>query len=366
MTSQPLSPRAARPFRVPVVDIAPYVRPDATPDERAAVATAIDAACRDIGFIQIRGHGIAPQAVEALLDAMDAFFGLALAQKRAWQRPTAENRGYTPPKSETLALSAGVQSETRMKDFFEAFNVGSAASELHPDGIPSETLAETLAGHHAENTWPDVPGFRDAVQAWRREAGRVARTMMTIFEDALDLAPGTLGDLARHPIEVLRMNNYALPDGTRVEIDEDLMGMGEHTDFGFVTILLADRIRGLQVLHDGAWHDVSPEEGALLINLGDLTTRLTNEQWLSTLHRVKPPVVDGTIQRRRSAAYFFDGDADAVVGPLPGFVDADRPALYTPVTVAEHISAKLAGSRAGVVNRDAAREAERVLAADLP
>src|SRR5690606_22209271 len=104
-------------------------------------------------------------------------------------------------------------------------------------------------------------------------------------------------------------------------------------------------------------------DGALLINLGDLTTRLTNEQWLSTLHRVKPPVVGGTIRRRRSAAYFFDGDAEAVVGPLDAFVDDEHPRLYTDVTVAEHIAAKLAGSRAGVLNTAAEREAARVLSA---
>ncbi|NGN95838.1 isopenicillin N synthase family oxygenase [Nocardioides sp. KC13] len=341
-------------FHVPAVDIAAYVQ-GGTPEEKAAVAAAIDAACREVGFIQILGHGVPPELAEGLASAMDDFFALPLEEKSRWRRPAAENRGYTPPKSETLALSAGVQSETRMKDFFEAFNVGSSVSD-HPD-------AALVEGHYAENTWPAVAGFQERVDAWRAESARVARTMVTIFEDALDLERGAISRLATHPIEVLRMNNYALPEGTRVEVDEDMIGMGEHTDYGIVTILWADRVKGLQVLHSGQWHDVSPADGALLINLGDLTTRLTNEQWLSTLHRVKPPIVDGTIQRRRSAAYFFDGDAEALVGPLPGFVDDQHPRLYTDVTVDAHIAAKLAGSRAGVLNAAADREAARVLTA---
>jgi Isopenicillin N synthase and related dioxygenases len=341
-------------FQVPVVDISPYTR-GGTAEERAAVATAVDAACREVGFIQVLGHGIPPERVTGLTEAMDAFFALPLETKLRWRRPAAENRGYTPPESEDLALSAGVASAARMKDFFEAFNVGTAVSD-HP-GV------DLLAHHYAENTWPDVPGFRERVNAWRAEAGRVARTMVTIFEDALGLARGTIAGLATHPIEVLRMNDYALPEGTRVEVGEDLTGMGEHTDFGIVTVLWADQEKGLQVLHRERWHDVSPVDGALLINLGDLTTRLTNEQWLSTLHRVKPPVVGGTIRRRRSAAYFFDGDAEAVVGPLDAFVDDEHPRLYTDVTVAEHIAAKLAGSRAGVLNTAAEREAARVLSA---
>jgi isopenicillin N synthase-like dioxygenase len=107
---------------------------------------------------------------------------------------------------------------------------------------------------------------------------------------------------------------------------------------------------------------VLPEPGALLVNLGDVTARLTNDQWRSTLHRVKPPVVDGTILRRRSAAFFHDGNVDAIVGPLPGMVDSDHPARYEPVTVGEHVARKLAGSRSLELNAsDTARESERVL-----
>ncbi|WP_240770480.1 2-oxoglutarate and iron-dependent oxygenase domain-containing protein [Nocardioides sp. GY 10127] len=362
MTQQPNTqqPSDQPPFSVPTVDVSAYVR-GGTDDERAACARAMDAACREVGFVQVVGHGVPTATADAFAAALDAFFGLDLEAKKAWVRPAHENRGYTAPKSESLALSLGVQSETRMKDFFEAFNIGASVSE-HP-GLDLDDLG--VAGHYAENTWPDVPGFREAVEAWRREAARVARVLVDVFEDALGVRPGTLTDLVGHPIELLRMNNYALDAGIEVELDEDLVGMGEHTDFGIVTVLWADQVKGLQVLREGEWHDVMPTDGALLVNLGDLTTRLTNEQWLSTLHRVKPPIVGGTIQRRRSAAFFLDGDAEKTVGPLPGFVDEAHPALYAPVSIDEHIAAKLNGSRAGVLNTAAEREAQRVLAAGV-
>jgi isopenicillin N synthase-like dioxygenase len=339
-------------FSVPTVDISAYVR-GGSPEERAVVAAAVDRACREVGFIQITGHGVPDDIVQGLGTAMDDFFDLSPEDKSGYRRPAEENRGYSPPKSESLSLSLGVESATKMNDFFEAFNVGRSVSD-HP-GVP-------MPEHYAENTWPDVADFTSRVSAYVDEAERVAETMVRIFADALGLPDGFFDAYTDHSINLLRMNNYALPEGTEVALDGDLIGMGEHTDFGMVTILWADQVRGLQVLGaDGGWHDVSPDEGALLVNLGDLMAHWTNERWMSTLHRVKPPVIDGTIQRRRSAAFFHDGNADALVTTLESCIDDEHPSLYAPVTVAEHIAAKLAGSRAGRLNTAAEREGARVL-----
>lgn len=342
-------------FHVPTVDITPYVT-DGTPEGRARVAAEIDAACRTVGFIQITGHAIPDAVTSGLTDAMDRFFALGLEAKKAFRTPPEINRGYSPPTSESLSLSLGVESANRMNDFFEAFNIG-ATQATYPasPGLPMPD--------YADNVWPAVDGFEAKVQAYFAEAARVARTMTRIFADALGLPADFFASRTGHSLDVMRMNNYALPPGTDVTLDGDLIGMGEHTDYGIVTILWADRVAGLQVLGaDGSWNDVQPADGALLINLGDVTARWTNERWMSTLHRVKPPVIDGTIERRRSAAFFHDGDVDALIQTLPQCVDAEHPDLYEPITIGEHIAAKLAGSRAGVRNVSAERESARVLA----
>jgi isopenicillin N synthase-like dioxygenase len=341
-------------FHIPTVDIAAYVR-SGSDAERAEVARAIDDACRTVGFIQITGHGIPDEVIAGLTDAMDRFFALDLEAKKAYRTPPQINRGYSPPKSESLSLSLGVEQASRMNDFFEAFNVGAGAAQ-YPDA------GELPQPDYADNVWPDVDGFDTRVQAYFAEAARVARTMTRIFADALGLEPDFFARRTGHSLDVMRMNNYALPPGTDVTLDGDLVGMGEHTDYGIVTILWADQVKGLQVLGaDGSWNDVSPADDALLINLGDITARWTNERWMSTLHRVKPPVIDGTIERRRSAAFFHDGDVDALIETLPSCVDDQHPDLYAPVTVGEHIRAKLAGSREGKANESAERESARVL-----
>ncbi|MDQ1084332.1 MULTISPECIES: isopenicillin N synthase family oxygenase [Microbacterium] len=340
------------PFAVPKIDISAWVGPG-SPDARAAVVAAVDHACRTVGFMQIVGHGIPDAVITDFTEALDDFFALPLDAKKQYVRPSGENRGYSPPKSESLSYSLGVDPVTRMNDFFEAFNVGTSAAEY-----PGSTAT---AADYAENTWPtETTTFEPAVTAYYDEARRVAHTLTRIFAAALRVREDFFDDVTDHSIDVLRMNNYALPPGS-IELGAELTGMGEHTDFGLVTVLWADQVKGLQVLgQDGSWNDVAPADGALLVNLGDVAARLTNDKWMSTLHRVKPPIIDGTIERRRSAAFFHDGNADAVIAPLPGFVTAESPALYDPVTVSEHIAAKLGGSRAGRKNVSAVREAARL------
>ncbi|AJW40554.1 hypothetical protein NY08_2533 [Rhodococcus sp. B7740] len=332
-------------FFVPTIDISPYVLDGATAaadgTARRSVASDIDYACSTVGFMQILGHGIPEDTVNGLASAMDSFFGLEPAAKRAYICPPERNRGYTAPKSESLSLSLGVESASGTNDWFEAFNVGTGEA----------------------NTWPECAGFQRAVERYFAEAARVARTLTTVFADALGVAPTVFSDITDRSLDTLRMNNYALDPGLRVP-DTELTGMSEHTDYGLVTVLWADRVPGLQVLGiDRRWHDVQPVEGAMLVNLGDLTARLTNDRWVSTLHRVRPPIADGTIQRRRSAAFFHDGNLDAVIAPLPSCIEPGDVARYEPVTVAQHIAAKLAGSRGGKANTSAAREAERVRSA---
>lgn len=330
------------PFQVPTIDISPYVE-GGNDQSRRDVAADLDYACSAVGFMSITGHGIPADVLTGLRNAIDGFFELAAADKASYIMPPEINRGYTAPRSESLSLSLGVESASRMNDFFEAFNLGT--------------------GDDVANVWPSVDGFQKAVSSYFDHAARVARTLTRIFADALGLAPDFFEAITGNSLDTFRMNNYALPPG-EIELDGGLDGMSEHTDYGLVTVLWADQVAGLQVVgSDLRWHDVSPADDALLVNLGDLTARLTNDRWLSTLHRVRPPIVDGRIVRRRSAAFFHDGNLTATIAPLTSCIELGEAVHYEPITVAEHIAAKLAGSRGGTSNTTATREAARARAA---
>jgi isopenicillin N synthase-like dioxygenase len=339
---------------VPVIDISSFRMPYADAAARSAVVRQVDEAARTVGFMQITGHGIARATVEEFTRATDEFFALDPATKGKYRCPPGINRGYTPPRAESLANSLGLVSAA---DLFEAVNVGASAADYPGTELPPDI--------YAGNVYPtlEVPHFEAAVEEWFAAAGRVARTMVRIFGVALGGREDYFADVTDHSIDVLRMNNYRLPDPS-VQLDKDQLGMGAHTDYGIVTVLWADQVPGLEIHGaDGNWHPVMPATGALLVNLGDATARWTNDEWISTMHRVAAPRVDGVLVPRRSAAYFHDGNVDAVIACLASCVSADRPAKYAPVTVGEHLAAKLAGSRGGQLNPFAAREVARLQSA---
>jgi isopenicillin N synthase-like dioxygenase len=335
---------------VPVIDISSFRMPYADEDARARVVRQVDEAARTVGFMQVTGHGIPSCVLDEFTAATDAFFALPPAAKSQYRCPPDISRGYTPPWAEALAGSLGLASAG---DLFEAVNVGTSAADYPGLELPRDV--------YAPNVYPaEVPDFEGAVTAWFRAAGAVARTMTRIFGVALGGREDYFAAFTDHSIDVLRMNNYRLPAPDAV-LEPDQLGMGAHTDHGIVTVLWADKVPGLEILGaDGSWHSVLPAGSALLVNLGDSLARWTNDQWLSTVHRVAPPRVHGELVPRRSAAYFHDGNVDAVIEALPSCVSAERPAHYAPVTVGEHLAAKLAGSRGGKRTPHAGREAVRL------
>lgn len=307
---------------------------------RAEVGAELDAACRDVGFFEVVGHGVPDAVIAAMQTATAAFFALPETVKRAAKPADLEvNRGYSARASEGLGYSVGVQ---RPPDLFEAFNIGPDEPDLDDPAVIAER--ERL---FAANVWPaEVPELRPALVAYMAEARRVADRLTDLFAVALDLPDGFFRPYFTHSTDTLRVIHYETQPGDPDPL-EGQIGMGEHTDYGVCTVLYADQVPGLQVLSPaGDWVDVVPSPGALLVNLGDLTAEWTNDRWRSTLHRVLPPARrTDRVNHRRSVAFFHDGNHDALVECLPTCTDPDNPPRYAPVLAGEHLMAKLMGPR---------------------
>ncbi len=303
------------------------------------VAADLDSAARSVGFMQVVGHQIPASVIDAMVAAGDAFFDLPLATKLA-TRPgdLTVNRGYAATGTEALSYSIGDESPP---DLFEAFNMG--------DDDVDVTDPFYAAERHrlfAPNIWPaELPELRRALVAYFAEARRVALARTDVFALALGLEHDWFRPFVDRSTTTMRTINYERRAGDAEPVAGQ-QRMGAHTDYGVVTVLWADATPGLEILGDGgSWHGVVPAPGALLVNLGDLTAEWTNDRWRSTLHRVVPPPPGDGPVRRRSTAFFFDGNWDARIECVPTCTDADHPPKYPPVTAGEHLMAKLMGPR---------------------
>jgi isopenicillin N synthase-like dioxygenase len=308
----------------------------------------IDRACRSVGFFQIVGHGVEEQVVADMRAASAAFFALPREAKLLCAPATPDaNRGYIAKGSETSAYSLGIATPP---DLFEAFNVGGGRG-------PSDQVRADLRGLYAPDIWPSTESdtatdsalsLQVSMTAYFEAMVPLAYRLLDVFAQALDLEPGWFQSRVDVAPDTLRSLQYeSQSDGP--DVQDGQFGMGPHTDYGVLTILLADPIPGLQVLGpDGAWHDLIASDGAFIINIGDLIAQWTNDRWVSALHRVLPPPrrPDGPAIRR-SIPFFKEANPDTLIACLDSCCSDDRPARYAPMLAGDHLMAKLMGPRLG-------------------
>ncbi len=320
---------------LPTIDIGGWF--DGTEADRRRVAGQFDEACRSTGFLQLVGHRVPIPLFREVKAVADEFFALDLDEKRRYEPASREvNRGYSASRTESLAYSLGT---TRPPDLAEAFIVG---AERYVAGDPYYEAERERS--FAPNIWPERPAeFRDVASRYFAEVSALSRTLLDIAALALGVDRRVFASATDRSVETLRCNWYVRATD-EVRLESDQMGLGAHTDYGIITVLLADPVPGLQVFGpDGQWRDVMPLEDGFVVNVGDALAVWTNDLWTSTIHRVVPGM-PGAAQRR-SFAFFQDGNLDAVIECLPSCRSDQRPARYAPVTLGRHLQDKLRGGR---------------------
>lgn len=278
---------------LPVIDIAPLL----DGGDGAAVAAAIGAACRNAGFFYVRGHGVADDVLARLDAAARRFFALPEATKAeiAMARGGAAWRGWFPLGHE---LTSG------RPDGKEGLYFG---TELPPDH-PRVAAGWPL---HGANLWPAaVPELRPAVEGFTAAATRAGHALARGVALALGLDAGWFDrSYTAEPTVLFRIFRYppAAPE-------EQGWGVGEHSDYGFLTLLAQDSAGGLEVKTPEGWTAAPPIPGTLVCNIGDMLDRLTGGGFRSTPHRVR----NASGRDRLSFPLFFDPDFAAEIVPLPG------------------------------------------------
>jgi isopenicillin N synthase-like dioxygenase len=302
-------------------------------DPQAATLTA--RACEETGFLVVTNHGVDRRLIDAAWSTATRFFDLPVADKLSVAMPyPGYPYGYAPMRGERLAASLGDDTPPDLK---ETFSMG-------PIERPARTPADAAEAFVYEPTpWPAaLPELKPSLEAYYCAMSDLVARIMTLFADAL-LLPRNFFDsrIDRHT-SALRVLNYP----ALVEPPEPgQLRAGAHTDYGTVTVLLAEAPEGLEVLvPTGAgdrWTAVPAVAGSLIVNLGDAMARWTNDRWRSTLHRVVTPpsrLAEGS--RRQSIAFFHNANWDAVIECIPSCLAEGESPRYPPVTAGEHLMSK--------------------------
>jgi isopenicillin N synthase-like dioxygenase len=279
---------------LPLIDVSSLLSNGAPGADRIAVGREIDVACRDSGFFLVTGHGIDARLRDDLERLAREFFALPEQAKAAiaMARGGVAWRGWFPVGDE---LTSG-QPDRKEGIYFGA--------ELAPSD--PRVLARTPL--HGPNLFPDAPADLGAVVLrWIDEVSALGQTLLRGVALGLGIdAEWFATRLTADPTVLFRIFHY--PPG-----DADSWGVGEHTDYGLITLLAQDRHGGLQVRTRGSWVDVPADPYVFVVNIGDMLEKMTGGAYRSNPHRVRN--LSG--RDRLSFPLFLDPSWDARVTPLP-------------------------------------------------
>jgi isopenicillin N synthase-like dioxygenase len=285
--------RASDFSHIPIIDVSELVGGSPCP---RAVAECLGGACRESGFFYIVGHGVDAAMQNQLREFSREFFAQDLETKlairmalggRAW-------RGY---------FRVGAELTSGQPDQKEGLYFG---AELPADD-PRVRAGTPL---HGPNLFPAQPaGLRGAVLEYMAALTRLGHRLMAGLALSLNLEESYFADrYTGEPLILFRIFNYPPP------ADPTLWGVGEHTDYGLLTILWQDDAGGLELKSGSRWVQAPPIPGSFVCNIGDMLDRMTGGRYRSTPHRVCNPAP----RDRLSFPFFFDPSFFARVQPIAG------------------------------------------------
>jgi isopenicillin N synthase-like dioxygenase len=277
--------------QIPVIDVSRFTGSAA---DRQAVATQLGEACRESGFFYAVGHGVDEELQRRLVELSRRFFAQDVETKlrirmalggRAW-------RGY---------FRVGDELTFGKPDQKEGLYFGAELPVDHPRVLDGTPL-------HGANLFPAKPqGLREAVLEYMSALTQLGHRLMAGLALSLNLEESYFADqYTAEPLTLFRIFNYPPPR------DPELWGVGEHTDYGLLTILLQDEAGGLEVRSRSRWVSAPPLPGSFVCNIGDMLDRMTRGVYRSTPHRVRNPAP----RDRLSFPFFFDPNFFARVHPI--------------------------------------------------
>ncbi len=276
---------------------------------------------QDTGFAIIADHGITTDLIARAEETSRAFFALSDDVKRAYhQKDGGGARGYTPFGTEKAK-------DADIVDLKEFWHIGRELTNGHP-----------YEKYMPANIWPDeIQEFRDIYTELFAAFDRCGLRILRAIAVYLDLNVEYFTDTVRDGNSVLRLLHYP-----PVPENSPAVRAAAHEDINTITLLLGAQEAGLELLdRDGQWQQVKPDEGELVVNIGDMLQRLTNNMLPSTTHRVVNPVPERASHSRYSMPYFLHFRPDFIIDTLPNCIEGGDNHYPNPISSHDYLLQRL-------------------------
>lgn len=305
---------------IPTVDLALFTQGDA--NQREAFVKQLGAAFHEVGFVAVANHGIPKDLVDGFYAASKAFFALPEAVKRKYEVPgLAGQRGYTSFGKEHAKQS-------QVADLKEFFQIGQEVPADHP-----------LKSQYPDNVQvAEIPEMPKLGSQLYREFEKTGGQLLEAIAIHLNLPTDFFQQQITHGNSILRSIHY--PPITQEPASA--IRAEQHEDINLITLLVGASAGGLQVLNtENEWVNVLPEIDEIVINVGDMLQRLTNNYLKSTTHRVVNPPREEWHLPRLSIPFFLHPVSNMDLSCLPSCVTAANPLHYEPITAGEYLDERL-------------------------
>ncbi len=305
---------------IPVVDLSKFVEGSAA--DRAAFIEELGTAFHNIGFVGVINHGIPKSLIEKFYTTAKEFFALPVDIKEKYEiEGMAGQRGYTSFGKEHAKQS-------KVADLKEFYQIGQEVGAEHP-----------LKAHYPANVHVDeAPEFVKTGIELYKQFEEKGGSLLRAIAIHLELDENYFDNKIEEGNSILRAIHY--PPITQ-EPDSAIRAE-QHEDINLITLLVGASAGGLQLQDKmGEWLDIMPEEDEIVINVGDMLQRLTNDYLKSTTHRVVNPPREEWHMPRLSIPFFLHPKADMDLSCLERCVTAERPLKYDPITAGEYLDERL-------------------------
>ena len=306
--------------KIPSVNLKDFLSEDE--NRRQKFVEEIGKAYEEIGFVALKGHFLEQQLVDDLYRQIKAFFDLPYDTKTKYEIPNiGGQRGYVSFGKETAK-------GYKTADLKEFWHFGQFV-ENEPE----------LAAKYPQNVIvTELPEFNKIGEKTYKMLEKTGVYVLRALALYLHLDEFYFDPLVRNGNSILRPIHYP----PILEEPNDAVRAAAHGDINLITLLMGAQGKGLQVQnHDGEWIDAIAEEDELVINVGDMLSRLTNNKLKSTIHRVVNPPRELWGSSRYSIPFFMHPRIETPLNVLENCIDENHPKLYDDITAGDFLTERL-------------------------